>query len=143
MVDHRLEAVAGEPLHVVTEPTRVSNYPGGTILAVGRYVYAPENTLSRQMLMQWNAIGGYLYVRNEAPSWLAGSDSLASQRGTVGEIWWGYTDAAETTSVGFGTPRGPVEDLDWRSSILGVAYNRTLNDAEAMRVIRWMIPRLG
>lgn len=139
--DDRLEAIAGKPRLLVTAPAGWNNHPGGTMLAVGRYVYS-EQTPRQMLVYQSNEAQGYAYVWNNPATWLAGA-STANQRGAIGNVWWAYMHTVPGGSASIGTHQIYPSLYTWQSDVIGAAYDRTLTQPEALRVIGWLSRRLA
>lgn len=134
LIDARLEAVAG-PVTLVTEPTRYFEFTG-TAIVTGVHVQngqaqilmytlgSPNPAINAQVSDSgWPLQRGLAHVSEESGRFTAVAHQSSDQR----ELRIGWIEAARR---------------HWQGPLLAAVYDRTLSDAEAMRVVRWLTQRL-
>lgn len=146
--DRRLEAIAGSPVVVTSEPIRwnATSLPvmtTGTVLFAGVYEYNPNEPSSGQaaIIVRDDAKGipdTYIYLRKDPPERL--SNFPGDQRGNSGQIWWGWLHIPTnvgTRNIGLGSHQIVTTGAyNWIGSMRGAAYDRLLTPEQAMAVIR-------
>jgi len=134
--DTRLEAIAGKPYLAVTAPLLTDAAAAGTAVFAGLKPSPDNHRVAIQNRSGAGSPSVNLY-------WISGGETLSRLGATVlasEPVTAGYASITESR---LGLGRGNSAVQYWDTPFMGVAYDRVLSDAEAVRVARWLARRLS